>query len=86
MTVTEVFVDTVGDPEWYQRKLQGLFSHVTPSIQVIYICTWEGLLGSGDLARPNDGAAAPLTYASLHQHSNRLVHTHLYTNRAGDRD
>lgn len=34
VTVTEVFVDTVGDPDWYQRKLQGLFSHVTPSIQV----------------------------------------------------
>jgi hypothetical protein len=34
VTVTEVFVDTVGDPDMYQRKLQGLFSHVTPAIQV----------------------------------------------------
>lgn len=30
--VTEVFVDTVGDPEMYQRKLEGLFSHRTPRI------------------------------------------------------
>lgn len=38
VTVTEVFVDTVGDPEMYQRKLQGLFAHHTPAIQVgIYV-------------------------------------------------
>lgn len=32
--MTEVFVDTVGDPEMYQRKLQALFAHHTPAIQV----------------------------------------------------
>lgn len=37
VTVTEVFVDTVGDPEMYQRKLQGLFAHHTPAIQVTRI-------------------------------------------------
>lgn len=30
--VTEVYVDTVGDPETYQRKLTGLFAHHTPKI------------------------------------------------------
>lgn len=30
--VTEVFVDTVGDPDTYQRKLEGLFGHHTPAI------------------------------------------------------
>lgn len=30
--VTEVFVDTVGDPEMYQKKLEGLFAHHTPRI------------------------------------------------------
>ena len=32
--VTEVYVDTVGDPEHYQKKLSGLFSHRTPAIKV----------------------------------------------------
>lgn len=32
--VTEVYVDTVGDPEMYQKKLSGLFSHHTPPIAV----------------------------------------------------
>jgi len=33
--VTEVFVDTVGDPEMYQKKLEGLFAHHSPRITFV---------------------------------------------------
>jgi ribonuclease H2 subunit A len=33
--VTEVFVDTVGDPEMYQKKLEGLFAHHSPRISFV---------------------------------------------------
>ena len=57
MTVTEVFVDTVGDPDMYQRKLQGLFSHITPAMQVtmcvclclfLCLCLWIDATWDGD--------------------------------------
>lgn len=35
--VTEVYVDTVGDPELYQMKLTSLFSHHTPEIKVSHM-------------------------------------------------
>jgi hypothetical protein len=55
VTVTEVFVDTVGDPDMYQRKLQGLFAHITPAIQVC-MCISMCVCGSTCV-----GLSTPLT-------------------------